>query len=59
MVVQVVVRRVGRCHAAGPVRSKELLRKLTRLLDRDPNARVMRSTVQRLNGGWVIGRQGS
>ena len=38
----------------GPVRSKESLRKLMRLLDADPNARVLRSTVQRVNGGWVI-----
>jgi len=38
----------------GPLRTKESMRKLCRLLDRDPNARVMRSTVQRVNGGWVI-----
>jgi len=38
----------------GPIRSKESQRKLTRLLASDPNARVMRSTVQRANGGWVI-----
>lgn len=38
----------------GPVRTKESLRKLTRLLATDPHARVMRSTVQRVNGGWVI-----
>jgi putative transposase len=38
----------------GPVRTKESLRKLIRLLTFDPNARVMRSTVQRVNGGWVI-----
>jgi putative transposase len=38
----------------GPVRTKESLRKLARLLATDPNARVMRSTVQRANGGWVI-----
>lgn len=38
----------------GPLRSKESLRKLTRLLERDPRARVMRSTVQRVNGGWVV-----
>jgi putative transposase len=38
----------------GPLRSKESMRKLTRLLTSDPNARVMRSTVQRSNGGWVI-----
>jgi putative transposase len=38
----------------GPIRSKESLRELTRLLAADPSARVMRSTVQRANGGWVI-----
>jgi putative transposase len=38
----------------GPVRTKESLRKLTRLLDHDPQARVMRATVKRDNGGWFI-----
>jgi putative transposase len=38
----------------GPLRTKESLRKLVRLLDSDPHARVMRCTVQRVNGGWVI-----
>jgi transposase len=38
----------------GALRCKESLRKLTRLLANDPQARVMRSTVQRTNGGWVI-----
>jgi len=38
----------------GPIRCKESLRKLTRLLACDPNARVLRSTVQRSGGGWVI-----
>jgi transposase len=38
----------------GPLRCKESLRKLTRLLANDPNARVLRSTVQRTSGGWVI-----
>jgi putative transposase len=38
----------------GPLRTKESMRKLARLFDRDPQARVMRSTVQRTNGGWVI-----
>jgi putative transposase len=38
----------------GPIRCKESLRKLTRLLGSDPSARVMRSTVQRTSGGWVI-----
>ncbi len=38
----------------GLVRTKESLRKVTRLLNTDPRARVMRSTVQRVNGGWVI-----
>jgi len=30
------------------------MRKLIRLLARDQHARVMRSTVQKVNGGWVI-----
>ena len=38
----------------GPLRTKESLRKLLRLLARDPRARVLRSTVQRVNGGWTI-----
>ena len=38
----------------GPMRTKESMRKLARLLAKDENARVMRSTVQRTNGGWVI-----
>jgi transposase len=39
----------------GPLRTKESLRKLTRSLATDPpNARVMRSTVQRTNRRWVI-----
>src|SRR5258708_2532635 len=33
---------------------EQSLRKLTRLLERDPHARVLRSTLQRSNGGWVI-----
>jgi putative transposase len=38
----------------GRIRTKESLCKLTRLLERDPQARILRSTVQRANGGWVI-----
>ena len=38
----------------GPLRTKEAMRKLTRLLERDPQARVLRSTVKRVNGGWAI-----
>jgi putative transposase len=38
----------------GALRTKESMRKLTRLLERDPQARVLRSTVQRVNGDWVI-----
>ena len=38
----------------GPLRTRESMRKLVRLLTSDPNARVIRSTVQRVNGGWVI-----
>jgi putative transposase len=38
----------------GPLRSKERLRKLVRLLASDPHARVMRSTVQRVGNTWFI-----
>jgi putative transposase len=38
----------------GPLRTKESMRKLIRMLKADPNARALRSTVQRANGGWVI-----
>jgi len=38
----------------GPVKTKESLRKLTRLLAKDPRARIMRATVQRSGGAWVI-----
>ena len=38
----------------GPLRAKESMRTLTRLLLKDPHARILRSTVQRGNGGWVI-----
>jgi putative transposase len=38
----------------GPLRTKESMCKLTRLLASDPRARVMRSTVQCAGGGWAI-----
>lgn len=38
----------------GPIRSKESLRKLTRRLAKDANARILRSTVTRASGKWVI-----
>ena len=38
----------------GPLKTKESLRKLTRLLASDPRAHVLRSTVQRSGRGWVI-----
>jgi len=38
----------------GPLRTKESLRTLTRLLARDTKARMLRSTVQRSGGGWMI-----
>ena len=38
----------------GDLRTKESLRKLTRLLARDPRARVLRSTVSRSGRGWAI-----
>jgi putative transposase len=34
----------------GPLRTKESMRKLTRLLETDPHARLLRSTVQRAGG---------
>jgi putative transposase len=37
-----------------PLRTKESMRKLARLLESDPNARIIRSTLRRSNGGWVI-----
>jgi putative transposase len=38
----------------GPLKTKESLRKLTRLLAQDPRGRVLRATVQRSGRGWVI-----
>jgi putative transposase len=38
----------------GPVRVKESMRKLLRLIERDHRARVVRSTVQRSLSGWFI-----
>jgi IS605 OrfB family transposase len=38
----------------GPLRTKEPLRKLIRLLERDEHARILRSTVQRSGSGWAI-----
>jgi putative transposase len=37
-----------------PVRTKESLRKLTRLLGRDPDARILRSTVTHSGHHWTI-----
>jgi putative transposase len=39
---------------AGPVRTRESLSKLVRLLERDPRARIVRSTVSRRNGKWFV-----
>jgi putative transposase len=38
----------------GPLKTRESMRKLTRLLGHDPKARILRSTVQRSGDGWVI-----
>jgi putative transposase len=38
----------------GPLRTKESLRKLTRLLDHDEDARILRSTVRRSGSHWTI-----
>jgi transposase len=49
-------RRVDLDRRLGPLKTKESLRKLTRLLDSDPHARILRSTVQRAHGGWAADR---
>jgi putative transposase len=38
----------------GPVRTREPMSKLIRLLNRDPRARVLRSTVSRQNDRWFV-----
>jgi putative transposase len=38
----------------GPIRTRESLRKLTRLLASDQHARIMRATVKREHGGWAV-----
>jgi putative transposase len=38
----------------GPLRSRERLTKLQRLLERDPHARVKRATVQRQGSKWYV-----
>lgn len=38
----------------GPVRTRERMSKLTRLLDRDPQARILRSTVTRRSERWFV-----
>jgi putative transposase len=48
------VRHVHFDRRIGPVRTKERMSKLVRLLERDPQARVLRSTVSRRNGRWFV-----
>jgi transposase len=38
----------------GPIRSRERFTKLLRLLERDPNARIKRATVQRRGSRWYV-----
>jgi putative transposase len=38
----------------GPIRGKESMRKLVRLLDRDQHARVMRATIGRSGSKWFV-----
>jgi putative transposase len=38
----------------GPIRTKERMSKLLRLLERDERARVMRATVSRSGDGWYV-----
>jgi putative transposase len=48
------VRHVDFDRRIGPVRTKERMSKLVRLLERDPRARVLRSTVSRKNDRWFV-----
>jgi len=48
------VRHIALDNRIGPVRSKERLTKLHRLLRDDENARILRSTISRSNGKWFI-----
>jgi putative transposase len=47
-------RQVGFDRRLGPIRTKERLSKLIRLLERDPNARVLRATVRRGGSTWYV-----
>jgi putative transposase len=47
-------RRVEFDRRMGPVRTKERLSKLVRLLETDEQARILRSTVSRRNGKWFV-----
>jgi putative transposase len=38
----------------GPVKTKESMRKLRRLLAHDASARIVRATVKRGHGGWIV-----
>jgi putative transposase len=47
-------RRVEFDRRLGPLRSRERFAKLLRLLERDPNARIKRATVQRWGSKWYV-----
>jgi putative transposase len=47
-------RRVEFDRRLGPIRSRERFTKLLRLLERDPNARIKRATVQRRGSKWYV-----
>jgi putative transposase len=47
-------RRVEFHRRLGPLRSRERFTKLLRLLERDPNARIKRATVQRQGSKWYV-----
>ena len=47
-------RRVEFDRRLGPVRSKERMSKLIRLLERDERARIMRATVSRWGSNWYV-----
>jgi putative transposase len=47
-------RRVEFDRRLGPIRSRERLTKLRRLLERDPRARIKRATVQKQGSKWYV-----
>jgi putative transposase len=47
-------RQVDFDHRVGPIRTKERMSKLIRLLERDEHARILRATVNRSGANWYV-----